>query len=219
MEDRPLLIKQAVFNSKEQTMNLINRLKKIWSQKWGRRVAIAAVIALLLSIPMRCGGPYKGRVIDRITRQPIMGAIAVASWSDTTFNVAGGTTRHLCAKEAVTDENGEFVIKGSRGPFFGLFTGAMVITLYRVGYKPVACDWNYIENPGSCFEKGGSFEGDIAIFPLVRVANDRLRYEGYPPFGGGEERRWASARLYRRSKKMGKGNRPERLIKSVCEYR
>ncbi len=165
-------------------MDIIERSKDIWNHKWGRRIIIAAAIVAVLSIPMRCHGPYRGRVIDSVNGQPIAGAVAVASWSTTSINVAGGTTRCLDAEEAVTDENGEFQIKGSRGRLLGLFAGTMDINIYKVGYEKVSCDWNYIKEPGACFEKPGEFDGDRAIFPLKSVAIDRLGYEGRPPSGG-----------------------------------
>lgn len=162
-------------------MDMIKRWKDIWNHKWGKRIIIAAAIAVAASIPMRCRGPYKGRVIDSATGQSIAGAVAVASWSTVDVDIAGGTTRCLDAEEAVTDENGEFKIKGSRGPFFGLFTGTTHIYVYKVGYRRVHCDWNYIKEPGACFENPGEFDGDRAVFPLKQVTKVKLMEEGSPP--------------------------------------
>jgi hypothetical protein len=159
-------------------VNIINRFKRLWGQKWCRRIIVGTAIIVTLSIPMRCHGPYKGRLIDGETSQPIVGAVAVASWTTVRINIAGGTTKCLDAQEAVTDQNGEFIIKGSRGPFFGMFTGTTYITVYKVGYRGVRCGWNYIENPGSCFQKPRAFDGDWAVFPLVRVEKDNL---DWPP--------------------------------------
>ena len=130
---------------------------------------------------MRCGGPYKGRIIDGDTDRPISGALAVATWSTVSINVAGGSTRCLDAEETVTDEKGEFVIKGSRGPVFGLFTGTMMITVYKVGYEKVYCDWNYLDKPGACYMNPIGFENGWAIFPLKKVTKERMDSEGIPP--------------------------------------
>jgi len=158
-------------------MRPVEQFKKIWGQKWGRRVVIISVVTLLASIPMRCGGPYKGKVIDEDTDRPISGALAVVSWTRTTINPAGGSTYCVDAEETVTDEKGEFVIHGSRGRVFGLFTGTPKITVYKVGYKQVECDWNYLDKPGACYLKPRGFENGRAIFPLKKVP---LR-EGGPP--------------------------------------
>lgn len=162
-------------------MTLTKRFKDIWNQKWGRRIIIATVIVLVLSIPMRCRGPYQGRVIDSTTGQPIVGAVAVATWSAMSVNVAGGTTRCLDAAEAVTDETGEFKIKGSRGRFFGLFTGTTHIYIYKVGYERVHCDWNYIKEAGACFEKPGEFDDSRAIFFLKQVPRGKFDTFGCSP--------------------------------------
>lgn len=163
-------------------MDIIERFKDIWDHKWGKRIIIAAGIVFVLSIPMRCRGPYKGRVIDSATGQPIAGAVAVATWSTMSVNVGGGTTRCLDAEDAVTNENGEFKIRGSRGPFFGLYTGTTHIYVYKVGYERVHCDWSYIKEAGACFEKPGEFDGNRAIFPLKQVPKGKLdTFEGSPP--------------------------------------
>jgi hypothetical protein len=51
-------------------------------------------------------GPYRGKVVDLETGEPIEGAVVVAEWT---------LTHRFCdAKETVTDKNGEFILpKGS----------------------------------------------------------------------------------------------------------
>ncbi|KJU83947.1 lipoprotein [Candidatus Magnetobacterium bavaricum] len=50
-------------------------------------------------------GPYKGKVVELETGEPIEGAVVAGSWSLEYF---GG--RKECFKETVTDKNGEFVL-------------------------------------------------------------------------------------------------------------
>jgi len=57
-------------------------------------------------------GPYRGKVIDAETKEPIEGAVAVAVWMRRIFNPVEGQEKFAEAKEALTDKNGEFVIPG-----------------------------------------------------------------------------------------------------------
>jgi len=126
-------------------------------------------------------GPYKGRVLDEITGEPVAGAVAVASWSDVHVNVGGGTSYCIDAAEAVTDEKGEFEILGRRAPLFGTL-GTMHIHIYKVGFRRVECMWRYLGEAGTCYaDKPVEFDGDRAVFPLRRVAKDKLKWEGSPP--------------------------------------
>jgi hypothetical protein len=165
-------------------MQIIDVFQKIWSSKWHRRMIIGLGIAFLLSIPVRCHGPYKGRVVEENTGEPIAGVVVVATWSSVTPTVAGGTTHCLDAEEAVTDAKGEFIIKGSKGPFLGFFAGTMMIYIYKVGYKCVSCMWEVIDQAGSCYAYNPvERDGDIAIFPMKRVPKVKLNTaEGSPPF-------------------------------------
>jgi hypothetical protein len=77
-------------------------------------------------------GPWKGKVIDAETKQPIEGAAVVAHWNYETLGPTGGGTNFLDAKETVTDKNGEFeipsrwfvsipLIRRVTGPWFTIF--------------------------------------------------------------------------------------------------
>ena len=166
-------------------IRISNKIKRRLENKWVRRLLILSGIVLALSVPMRCKGPYKGRIVDNVTGKPIQGAVAIANWTTVTINAAGGTTRCLDAREAVSDENGEFMLKGRSAPFFGLFPGNMRIYIYKVGYRKVTCEWSEFDPAGSCYlAEPVAFDGDRAVFALTRVAPGQLGYEGRPPTGG-----------------------------------
>lgn len=61
-------------------------------------------------------GPYRGKVIDTETKEPIEGAVVVAVWMERVLKFYSGwpkaETYFAEAKEALTDENGEFEIPG-----------------------------------------------------------------------------------------------------------
>jgi hypothetical protein len=58
------------------------------------------------------GGPYRGRVIDADTKLPLAGAVVVAYWYRETVAPAPvhSTDVILTAREAVTDDDGRFVL-------------------------------------------------------------------------------------------------------------
>jgi hypothetical protein len=157
-------------------MRPIETLKRMWATRWGRRAIIMLGLVLLLSAPLRCDGPYKGRVVEEKTGQPIPGVLAVANWTGVSVNIAGGTTYCIDAAEALTDENGEFEIPGRRASLFRNL-GTMNISIYKVGYQKVECMWKEFYHGGSCYDEPVAFEGDRAIFPLRLVPKAKLNTE------------------------------------------
>ncbi len=158
-----------------------------------RTIIQAAAIVFLLQACAH--GPYKGRVVDEITGEPVAGAVAVASWSDVHVNVGGGTSYCIDAAEAVTDGKGEFEILERRAPLFGTL-GTMDIHIYKVGFQRVECMWRYLGEAGTCYAyKPVEFDGDRAVFPLRRVAKNRLHTEegNYPSVCGRKDGKPLSA--------------------------
>ena len=58
--------------------------------------------------------PFKGKVIDTDTKEPIEGAVVLAIYYMTTISVGGGGHYPFDAQETLTDENGEFSIPTRR---------------------------------------------------------------------------------------------------------
>jgi len=100
-------------------------------------VAWAACSVFLLAITAYHKGPWRGKVIDAKTKQPIEGAAVVAEWVKDFTGPAGVATDFFDAAETRTDKNGEFrisskwfiniipFITGIGGPYF---------TIYKPGY-------------------------------------------------------------------------------------
>ncbi|NJD55145.1 MAG: carboxypeptidase regulatory-like domain-containing protein [Nitrospirae bacterium] len=85
--------------------------------------------------PLSAGGPYKGRVIDTETKQPLEGAVVLAVWQSVTPTVADQAYSYLDAEEVLTDSNGRFVV-GKHPPMTlrpGWVEGPH-ITIYSPGY-------------------------------------------------------------------------------------
>ena len=163
---------------------MVSRVKKIWQHKKGKWAIFGAVIVLLFMLPVRCEGPYRGRVVTQENGKPLSGVVVVGSWTYIIPNVGGGTTRCVDADEVLTDENGEFEISGRWIPPLRP-RGSMDIHIYKVGYRGVECSWEYLTREGSCYaNKPVEFDGGRAVFPFEKMSMDELNWQGSPPSVG-----------------------------------
>ena len=103
---------------------------------------------MFLTIPAYAA-TFKGKVIDADTKQPIEGAVVVASWVEERATIAGPSTRSKDVKEILTDKNGEWVIEGPKGRegdnITAIFTFLTSFYYTRppefVVFKPGYCSW------------------------------------------------------------------------------
>ena len=79
-------------------------------------------------------GDYHGKVIDAETLQPIEGAVVMAVWSKMYGTAGGPVHEYYDARETLTDENGEFTIKGM-GPRAVTHLQKMKIVIFKAGYE------------------------------------------------------------------------------------
>lgn len=75
-------------------------------------VILLALAVVALAQPATADGPYRGKVIDAETKQPIEGAVVVAVWTERIFRPFKPKTVFREAKEVFTNNNGEFEIPG-----------------------------------------------------------------------------------------------------------
>src|SRR4030066_1175644 len=59
-------------------------------------------------------GPWKGRIIDIETKEPIEGAVVLAVWQRAYITPAGDNTYFYNAKEVLTDKEGRYEIPSYR---------------------------------------------------------------------------------------------------------
>ena len=82
----------------------------------GRKLLWVMTIALVLSSGLvslaLADGPYRGRVIDAETKEPIEGAAVVAVWIREVFAIIQSNQHFAYAHEVLTNENGEFEMPG-----------------------------------------------------------------------------------------------------------
>lgn len=139
-----------------------------------------------------CAATFKGRVIDADTKEPIEGAVVVASWLEERATVAGPTTRLKDVAETLTDKNGEWAIKGPKGreggnitAIFTFLTGTYyTLTPEFIIFKPGYC--SYPEGFGieACKEKMkpyGVGNGETTELPKLTKREDRVKARGVWP--------------------------------------
>lgn len=132
---------------------------------------------------------FKGRLIDADTKEPIEGAVVVASWNKAIDTIAGESTTLIDVKECLTDKNGEWSITGPKGrlpghgpiPPLSLFISYTREPLFIV-FKPGYCSWpngfsidacrNRIKIIGGKDE--GIGEGGTLELPKLTKREDRI---------------------------------------------
>lgn len=131
---------------------------------------------------------FHGRVIDYDTKEPIEGAVVVASWDEAMPTLAGEATRFKDVKEILTDKDGEWTISGEEGkphtehPYFHFITGAYYTrTPTFIIFKPGYCSWPNGFSIEACKRKlkpeGNNklIEGEDIELPRLTNREDRIR--------------------------------------------
>lgn len=119
-------------------------------------------------------GPYRGRVLDAETKQPIAGASVVGVWSREKIYPLHSSTVFYAAREVLTEADGTFVLHAKE-----LEEGAPQRTLkpYLHVFYPGYGSYRSRVFTQRGFQEGNIFEGGVTI--------------GLPPLKSREERREA----------------------------
>jgi len=153
------------------------------------------MIALVLATsttPAIAGGPWKGKIIDIETKEPIEGAVVLAVWQRAYRTPAGDNTYFYEAKEVLTDKEGKFeipaytpinllpIISYIREPEF---------TIFKPGYLSLSgrhLEENVIDNPAEFKrnEKVYRLAPGIIELPKLKAKEERIKslnaVEGFP---------------------------------------
>jgi hypothetical protein len=118
----------------------------------GSRVTIFLLFVFIFFGANAYGETFHGKVIDADTKEPIEGAIVVASWSEERGTPAGPTSRLKDVIETLTDKNGEWVIKGPKGRDVGNVTA--IFTFLTATYHTLPPEF-IVFKPGYCSYPAG----------------------------------------------------------------
>ncbi len=151
-----------------------------------KKMSVFIFLACLGFCTNACGATFTGKVIDADTKEPIEGAVVVASWLEETATVAGPSTRLKDIKETLTDRNGEWAIRGPKGKIGGSITALFTFfasTYYTkppefIVFKPGYCPYPEGFGIAACKEKlrpYGIGNREITQLPKLTNREDRLK--------------------------------------------
>jgi|Deesub1362A_J573_1020465.scaffolds.fasta_scaffold24991_2 hypothetical protein len=156
------------------------------------------IILSVFTTPVRYDGPYKGKVVDAETGEPIEGVVVLGVWYSTMPTPAGEVSKYYDAEETVTDKNGEFEIPGKGLMFFTRVEPISVI-IFKAGYSHYSLTWRELERE---MKK----ERGKLIIPLKKLSlRERLnRFGSYYVNLPNEKQKLLLQELEKEKKEIGK---------------
>jgi hypothetical protein len=150
------------------------------------RLPSSLIVASLVMLAVGCAGhlvyssgPYRGKVIDAETRQPLSGAVVLAIWyREVPVAPHGPAVDYHDAIEVLTDARGEFMVPArTHGTTIGkirepdlviYYPGYGSYPDYQVRPRDAEVPWAY---------ERGYFDIELAKF---RTREERIRHAGLP---------------------------------------
>ncbi|MBI5408653.1 MAG: hypothetical protein HZA14_04745 [Nitrospirae bacterium] len=142
---------------------------------------------ILLSISLNCGyvfaaGPWKGKIIDIETKEPLEDAVVLAVWQRAYRTLAGANTYFYEAKEVLTNKEGTFEIP-SYTPINLLPIVSYIrepeFTIFKPGYLSIdiRLDENVTDKAVELPEKGKVFRLSPGIIelPKLKTREERIK--------------------------------------------
>jgi hypothetical protein len=144
-----------------------------------KKISLLLIVGMFLLIPATgcyAKGPWKGKIIDSETKQPLEGAAVVAVWYKAYAGPAGTTDVFLDASEAVTNKDGEFeitsksflsvpLVRDVKGPFF---------TMFKPGYGSYPEFQVNIKAPNLTAMEYFQTKGAVVELPKLKTRKERL---------------------------------------------
>lgn len=151
-------------------------------------ISLSCILFLLLAgccYPVRYDGPYKGRVIDADTGQPIEGVVVLGVWYKVAVTPAGGVSSYYDAAETVTDKSGNFEIRGL-GLMILTNVDVMDVLIFKAGYQYMGSGpWDSFKED-KILRKRIKWDDERAIIPLRKLTvEERRRSMTFPPLPPG----------------------------------
>lgn len=127
--------------------------------------------------PILYDGTYRGRIVDADTGEPLEGVVVLGVWYTELPTPAGGVMSYYDAREAVTDKNGDFSIRGQ-----GLRVMSNLLPMrpiiFKAGYEYLQFFWDKesLNDEKACGVKV-TWDGKIPVIPLRKWPLDKRRKE------------------------------------------
>jgi hypothetical protein len=106
-----------------------------------KKSSISLLLLLVMSLTVAvdlswADGPYRGKVIDAETKEPIEEVVVVAVWTKNEYRIIESHEVFAEAKEALTDKTGEFEIPGYKWTSIFFYFGIQPpeIYIFKPGY-------------------------------------------------------------------------------------
>ena len=151
---------------------------------------VVILVFLIVVIHLANTKTFRGRVIDADTKEPIEGAVVVASWYKESWIPLGENLVKLKdVKETLTDKNGQWSIRGPSGSgvnslFYGFAVAGIFYHTREPGFiifKPGYCSWPNGFHIETCRERlkpkltDELRGGGTAELPKLTNREDRIR--------------------------------------------
>lgn len=151
-------------------------------------VVMASALFLAPAI-LHAAGPWKGRILDIETKEPLEGTVVLAVWERVYRTPAGPNAYFYNAKEALTDKEGRYeipsytpinllpIISFMRGPRFFIF---------KPGYLniEIVLDENVNDKAVELPERGKVFRLAPGVIELPRLRTKEERLQNMPSLPG-----------------------------------
>lgn len=160
------------------------------------KTRMAALVVMILSLlqagcfyAVRYDGPYRGKVVDATTKEPVEGVVVLGTWYTETPTLAGATHQYNDAQEAVTDKNGDFLIEGKGLRVMSRLL-PVYIMLFKSGYEYIGPVWWKSLKQSDHYIKQIIWDGDKPTFPLKKLTMGERRRMllPSPPHGAKKDR-------------------------------
>lgn len=119
--------------------------------------------------------PYKGKVVDKETREPIAGAAVLAVYYTQSYGVGGSSLEYLDAQETVTDEKGEFNILALNAVTFRPLQSFEAKAWFTI-FKPSYGCYPYHKGVAPMFLPNGTLPPkEHVVIELPKITNSKDR--------------------------------------------
>jgi len=139
-------------------------------------------------------GTYQGRIVDADTGEPLEGVVVLGVWHKQGPSPGGAVTSYYDAREAVTDKNGDFSIRGQ-----GLRVMSNLLPMrpiiFKAGYEYTQFFWHTLKKSQGRRMKV-TWDGKIPVIPLRKLSPEEKRNDLYIPPGPPSDAPFEKVKFY-----------------------